>query len=74
MRPNKASRFNRAMMMGTMFMGIIVLGCVFFFLYWAGNAQNDKQEQNERKMVGDSLVIEVEDSAYIFSEEGRTKN
>lgn len=69
MRQNRASRFNRAMMVGMMFMGIVVIGCVFFFLYWAGNAQTEKQEQAERQSVGDSLVIEVEDSTLIFSEE-----
>lgn len=65
MRQNRASRFNRAMMVGMMFMGIVVIGCVFFFLYWAGNTQTDKQEQNARQAVGDSLVIEVEDSLLI---------
>lgn len=65
MRQNRASRFNRAMMVGMMFMGIVVIGCVFFFLYWAGNTQTDKQEQNARQAVGDSLVIEIEDSLLI---------
>lgn len=65
MRQNRASRFNRAMMAGMMFMGVIVIGCVFFFLYWAGNAQTDKQQQEQRQAVGDSLVIEVEDSTYL---------
>ena len=65
MRPNRASRFNRAMMIGMMFMGIVVIGCVFFFLYWAGNAQTEKQEQEGHMSVGDSLVIEVEDSMLV---------
>lgn len=65
MRQNRASRFNRAMMMGMMFMGIVVIGCVFFFLYWAIPAQTEKQEQAERQLVGDSLILEVCDSALI---------
>lgn len=65
MRQNKASRFNRTMMWGTMFLGIMLLGCVFFFLYWAGNAQQEKKELNERQAEGDSLVIEVKDGTMI---------
>ncbi len=65
MRQNRASKFNRNMMVGMMFMGIVVIGCVFFFLYWAGNAQTDKQEQEQRQTTGDSLVIEVEDSSLV---------
>lgn len=52
-----------------MFMGIVVIGCVFFFLYWAGNAQTERQEQEAREAVGDSLVIEVCDSVDGMLEE-----
>lgn len=65
MRQSRASRFNRTMMIGMMFMGIVVIGCVFFFLYWAGNAQTEKQEMENRQAVGDSLVVEVCDSLAI---------
>lgn len=67
MRPNKASRFNRAMMVGMLFMGIVVIGCVFFFLYWAGNAQKDREQQEQRLTTGDSLRIEISDSLLIDS-------
>ena len=67
MKPNRASRFNRAMMIGMMFMGIVVIGCVFFFLYWAGNTQKDKQQQDMRLSSGDSITIEVSDSTLIDS-------
>ena len=33
MRQNRASRFNRNMMLMMIFMGIVVLGCVYAFLY-----------------------------------------
>ena len=33
MRQNKASRFNRNMMVMMIFMGIIVIACVYIFLY-----------------------------------------
>lgn len=69
MKQNRASRFNRNMMVGMMFMGIVVIGCVFFFLYWAGNAQTERQEQEAREAVGDSLVIEVCDSVGGMLEE-----
>lgn len=68
MRQNRASRFNRTMMVGMMFMGIVVIGCVFFFLYWAGNAQEAKQQQEQQQAVGDSLVIEVTDSMFLIEE------
>lgn len=57
MRQNKAARFNRAMMWGTMFLGIILFGCVFFFLYWAGSVQQEKQDTLQSQ--GDSIVIEM---------------
>lgn len=62
MKPNRASRFNRAMMIGMMFMGIVVIGCVFFFLYWAGNTQKDKQEQEQRLTSGDSITLQLDSS------------
>lgn len=68
MRQNRASRFNRAMMVGMMFMGIIVIGCVFFFLYWAGSSQEVKAEQDNKAMLGDSLVLEINDSILLLEE------
>ena len=53
------------MMFGIIIMGVIVIGCVFFFLYWAGNKQTEQLNQSGQQAVGDSLVIEVEDSALI---------
>ena len=35
MRQNRASRFNRNMMVMMIFMGIIVIGCVYAFLFSA---------------------------------------
>ena len=54
-------------MFGIIIMGVIVIGCVFFFLYWAGSKQADRLNQSGQQAAGDSLIIEVEDSALIES-------
>ena len=57
MRQNRASRFNRNMMLMMIFMGIVVLGCVYAFLY----VSLPKEEpQNE----GD--IVEYTDSATLL--------
>ena len=64
----KADKFNRTVMLSMMFMAVVVIGCVFFFLYWAGNAYDQKEEQSSLKSEGDSLVIEVSDSTFFEAE------
>ena len=59
MRQNRASRFNRNMMLMMIFMGIVVLGCVYAFLY----VSLPKEEpQNEGDIVeytdSDTLLID----------------
>ena len=67
LRNNKATRLNRYMMFGTLLLGILVLGCVFAFLYLsfdktkplsAGQPDNDATAQ-------DSIVFIVNDSTLM---------
>ena len=64
----RAEKFNRTVMTGMIFMGIVVIGCVFFFLYWAGNAYDEKQEKQESQTTADSLLLQVEDSTLLIEE------
>ncbi len=50
MRQNRASRFNRNMMIMMIFMGIIVLGCVYAFLY----ASLPKEQPQGEQIYGES--------------------
>ena len=56
MRQNRASRFNRNMMLMMIFMGIVVLGCVYAFLYVS---LPKEQPQNEEG------IVEYTDSATL---------
>ena len=69
LRNNRATRLNRIMMFGTFFLGIIVLGCVFGFLYLAYN-QNDNPlvQPKEDGQTADSIILIVNDSSVIRSE------
>ena len=63
LRNNRAAKLNRYMMFGTFFLGIIVLGCVFAFLYLALNkTDNPFAEQPQAEGVTDSIVLIVNDS------------
>lgn len=68
MRNNKATRLNRYMMFGTFFLGIIVLGCVFGFLYLSFNKTDNPFVQNpETSDTPDSIVVLVSDSTLLDS-------
>lgn len=60
LRNNKAAQLNRYMMFGMFFLGIIVLGCVFAFLYLSTSKESNPFFQPSDKAQADSmLVIEV---------------
>ena len=62
LRNNKAARLNRYMMFGTLFLGILVLGCVFAFLYLSYNkTDNPFVEQPKEEGATDSIVLIVND-------------
>jgi hypothetical protein len=62
LRNNKAAKLNRYMMFGMFFLGIIVLGCVFGFLYLAYNGQGTT---DNGQTTTDSLVLVVNDSTLL---------
>lgn len=62
LRNNKATKLNRYMMFGTLFLGILVIGCVFGFLYLAYNGQ---QPMDNGQQTTDSLVLVVNDSTLL---------
>ena len=63
LKNNKAARLNRYMMFGTLFLGILVIGCVFVFLYMAFN--NPFVEQPQEEGAADSIVLIVNDSTLL---------
>lgn len=66
LRNNKAARLNRYMMFGTLFLGILVLGCVFAFLYLSYNkTDNPLVEQPKEEGAADSIVLIVNDSTLL---------
>lgn len=66
LRNNKATRLNRYMMFGMFFLGIIVLGCVFAFLYLSFNkTDNPFVQQPQNDDVPDSIVFIVSDSTLL---------
>lgn len=72
LRNNKASRLNRTMLFGMLFLGIIVLGCVFAFLYLAYNKTDNPlvgQPDTENASATDSIVFIVNDSTLLEGEE-----
>lgn len=64
LRNNRAAKLNRYMMFGMFFLGIIVLGCVFAFLYLAYSKTDNPfvGQSQEQGVVTDSIVLIVNDS------------
>jgi len=50
---NRATKFNRRMLMGTLVLGVLVLALVFVMLYWS--FQNTKTA--EQTTEGDSIQL-----------------
>lgn len=66
LRNNKAAKLNRYMMFGMFFLGIIVLGCVFAFLYMAYNHPVEGQgAKGEEQGATDSILLIVNDSTLV---------
>ena len=67
MKTNKAARLNRYMMFGTFFLGVVVLGCVFAFLYmsFSKEANPFAQQPDESGQAADSIVFIVNDSTLL---------
>ncbi|MBR1668551.1 MAG: hypothetical protein IJ693_09770 [Bacteroidaceae bacterium] len=67
LRNNKATRLNRYMMFGMFFLGIIVLGCVFAFLYLSFNKSDNPfvQQPQEGEVATDSILFIVNDSTLL---------
>ena len=67
LRNNRATRLNRYMMFGMFFLGTIVLGCVFAFLYLAYNKTDNPlvQQPQEEELVQDSLILIVNDTTLL---------
>ena len=66
LRNNKAAKLNRYMMYGTFFLGIIVLGSVFAFLYLSFNkTDNPLVPQPQEENLTDSIVLIVNDSTLM---------
>lgn len=65
LRNNKAVRLNRFMMYGTIFLGILVIGCAFAFLYMAYNKPDDTQA-GQGGDSADSLLFLVSDSTLVM--------
>ncbi len=69
LRNNKAARFNRFMMFGMFFLGILVIGCVFAFIYLSYNKDgNPLKQQSDNandslKRQQTTVIVEVEDQA-----------
>ena len=54
------------MMFGTLFLGILVLGCVFAFLYLSYNKTDSPfVEQPKEEGAADSIVLIVNDSTLL---------
>ena len=64
LKNNKAARLNRYMMFGTLFLGILVIGCVFAFLYMAYNGGGENQGTGNEAQE-DSIVFIVNDSTLL---------
>jgi len=66
LRNNRAAKLNRYMMFGMFFLGIIVLGCVFAFLYLSYNrTDNPLVQQPQEEGVTDSIVLLVNDTTLV---------
>ena len=60
---NKATRFNRAMMFGTMFLGLVVIGVCFGFMYFALDQQKQKQATEVQENDSSITIMVDEESA-----------
>lgn len=66
LRNNRAAKLNRYMMFGMFFLGIIVLGCVFAFLYLSYNrTDNPLVQKPQEEGVTDSIVLLVNDTTLV---------
>ncbi len=67
LRNNKATRLNRYMMFGTLLLGILVLGCVFAFLYLSFDKTNplSASQPDGDATAQDSIVFIVNDSTLM---------
>ena len=66
LRNNKATKLNRYMMFGTIFLGILVLGCVFGFLYLSFSKEsNPFVGQPSADGMADSIMLLVNDSTLM---------
>jgi len=66
LRNNKAARLNRYMMFGTLLLGILVLGCVFAFLYLSYSQTSDPSVgQPQAEGMADSIMLLVNDSTLL---------
>ena len=60
LRNNKAAQLNRYMMFGMIALGIIVLGCVFAFLYMSTSKQaNPFAPTDDDGQLTDSIVVNI---------------
>ena len=67
LRNNRAVKLNRYMMFGMFFLGIIVLGCVFAFLYMSYSKTDNPfaGQPKEEEGTTDSIVLIVNDSTLL---------
>ena len=67
LRNTRAAKLNRYMMFGMFFLGIIVLGCVFAFLYLSYNRTDTPfvQQPQEEGAATDSIVLLVNDTTLV---------
>lgn len=71
LRNNKAAQLNRYMMFGMFFLGIVVLGCVFAFLYMSTSKEDNPfapKQTEETAGAQDSVLITVNDSTLLEDE------
>ncbi|NLV52062.1 MAG: hypothetical protein GXY64_02185 [Bacteroidales bacterium] len=67
LRNNRAIRTNRSMMLGIIFLGLVIIGCVFAFLYMSFHSgiQTGGQENAPQGMSdADSMVFVLDDSIF----------
>ena len=65
LRNNRATQANRYMLFGMLFLGILVLGCVFAFLYLSYTQTQLPQAQPSDAAAVDSVVFIVSDSTLL---------
>lgn len=66
LRNNRATQANRYMLFGMLFLGILVLGCVFAFLYLSyTQTQRPQAQPSDAAQAVDSVVFIVSDSTLL---------